>query len=74
MMGVSDINGDQRPLLPPANQNIPFANSSFGGPHPGVTVFVLVDGSVRTIRTSTNVQTLTALVTRRGGEVTANDY
>ena len=74
MMGVSSVNGDVRPLLPPNNQNLPFANSSFGGPHPGVTNFVLVDGSVRTLRLTTNVNILTALVTRAGGEVSSGDY
>jgi prepilin-type N-terminal cleavage/methylation domain-containing protein/prepilin-type processing-associated H-X9-DG protein len=69
MMGISNVNGDIRPLLPPDNQNLPFANSSFGGPHPGVTNFVFVDGSVRSLRISTNVSVLTALVTRAGGEV-----
>ena len=74
MMGVSNVNGDVRPLLPPDNQKLPFANSSFGGPHPGVTNFVLVDGSVRTLRLTTNVNILTALVTRAGGEVSSGDY
>ncbi|MDY3554697.1 DUF1559 domain-containing protein [Gemmata sp. JC717] len=74
MVGTSNVNGDVRPLLPPDNQNLPFANSSFGGPHPGVTSFVLVDGSVRSLRISTPVNVLTALVTRAGGEVVSNDY
>jgi len=74
MMGVSNVNGDVRPLLPPNNQNLPFANSSFGGPHPGVTNFAFVDGSVRTLRISTPVNVLTALVTRSGGEVVSNDF
>jgi prepilin-type N-terminal cleavage/methylation domain-containing protein/prepilin-type processing-associated H-X9-DG protein len=74
MMGVSDVNGDVRPLLPPNNETLPFANSSFGGPHPGVTNFVFVDGSVRTLRLSASVQTLTALVTRAGGEIAGNDF
>jgi prepilin-type N-terminal cleavage/methylation domain-containing protein/prepilin-type processing-associated H-X9-DG protein len=69
MMGISDVNGDVRPLLPPNNQNLPFANSSFGGPHPGVTNFAFVDGSIRALRISTNVNILTALVTRSKGEV-----
>jgi prepilin-type N-terminal cleavage/methylation domain-containing protein/prepilin-type processing-associated H-X9-DG protein len=73
MMGTAP-NGDQRPLLPPDNQNIPFANSSFGGPHTGVTNFVFVDGSVRSVRNTANVRTLTALVTRHGGEVAQDDY
>ena len=74
MMGVSSVNGDVRPLLPPDNQTLPFANSSFGGPHTGVTNFVFVDGSVKSIRTSTDVSVLTALVTRAGGEVVNGDY
>lgn len=74
MMGVSNVNGDVRPLLPPNNQNLPFANSSFGGPHPGVTNFAFVDGSVRSLRISTDVNILTALVTRSGGEVFSGNY
>jgi prepilin-type processing-associated H-X9-DG protein len=70
MMGISDVNSDQqRPLLPPNNQTIPFANSSFGGPHPGVTNFVFVDGSVRAIANTASLQTLTAIATRAGGEI-----
>lgn len=69
MLGISNVNGDQRPLLPPNNQNIPLSYSSFGGPHPGVTNFVFVDGSVRSIRNSASLLTLTALVTRAGGEI-----
>ena len=74
MMGVSDVNGDVRPLLPADNQNLPLANSSFGGPHTGVTNFVFVDGSVRAVRNTASVQTLTALVTRSGGEVVGDDF
>jgi prepilin-type processing-associated H-X9-DG protein len=74
MMGVSDVNGDVRPLLPPDNQNLPFANSSFGGPHPGGCNFVFADGSVHSLRISTPVNVLTALVTRAGGEVVFNDF
>lgn len=68
MMGISFQNGDVRPLLPPNNQNIPFANSSFGGPHPGITNFVLVDGSVRGVSNSVDIHVLTAFATRAGGE------
>lgn len=73
MMGVSDVTGDRRPLLPPQVQTDPLANSSFGGPHPGVTNFAFADGAVRTLRTSTDINTLTALVTRSKGEV-VGDY
>lgn len=72
MMGISNVNGDARPLLPPNNQTLPFANSSFGGPHTGVTNFVFVDGSVRSLRTSTDINVLTAIVTRAGGELNNN--
>jgi prepilin-type processing-associated H-X9-DG protein len=74
MMRISNVNGDVRPLLPPDNQNLPLANSSFGGPHPGVTNFVFVDGSVRAIHITADVHVLTALVTRAGGEVVSSDY
>ena len=75
MMGRSDINGVERPLLPPNNQNIANANNSFGGPHDGVTNFVFADGSVKSVRNSASIDTLTALVTRSGGEIAnANDY
>ena len=73
MMGLSP-NGTQRPLLPPDNQNIPNANNSFGGPHPGVTNFVLGDGSVRGVSNSATIAYLTALATRNGGEVNTGDY
>jgi hypothetical protein len=34
-----------------------------------VTNFVFVDGSVRAIKNTANLETLTALVTRAGGEI-----
>ena len=68
MMGVAP-NGDQRPLLPPQNQTLPFANSSFGGPHTDVTNFVFADGSVRSLRNSVDVQTLSYLAARNDGQV-----
>ncbi len=69
MMGISFRNGDVRPLLPTNNQTIPFANSSFGGPHAGLTQFVFADGSVRGVSTTTDILVLTALATRAGREV-----
>lgn len=68
MLGIHS-NGDQRPLLPPNNQSIPFANSSFGSEHPGICQFVFVDGSVRSLPTTTDLSALTAFVTRAGREV-----
>ncbi|MEW4453004.1 DUF1559 domain-containing protein [Bremerella sp. JC817] len=68
MLGLHS-NGDRRPLLPTNNQSVPLANSSFGGPHPGVTLFVFVDGSVQSLPLTTDIETLTAFATRAGGEV-----
>ena len=41
---------------------------NFGGPHPGVTQFVFVDGHVQPISVSAAIEVLTALSTRAGGE------
>jgi prepilin-type N-terminal cleavage/methylation domain-containing protein/prepilin-type processing-associated H-X9-DG protein len=67
-------NGDQRPLMPADAQTTPFANSSFGGPHTGVCQFVFVDGSVKPVKTSVGLETLTRLVNRADGLVINGDY
>jgi prepilin-type N-terminal cleavage/methylation domain-containing protein/prepilin-type processing-associated H-X9-DG protein len=74
MMGVSNVNGDQRSLMPPEAQSTALANSSFGGPHTGVTNFVFVDGSVKPIRLTADLDTLTRLVTRNDGLVITGNY
>src|SRR5215475_6052372 len=73
MAGIA-ANGDQRPLRLPQDQNGALANTSFGGPHSGVCQFVFCDGSVKSIRTSTDLQTLTYLITRNDGQVIAANY
>ncbi|MFM9066141.1 MAG: DUF1559 domain-containing protein [Planctomycetota bacterium] len=73
MMGISP-NGNLRPLLTPQIQSLPLANSSFGGPHPGVTMFVLCDGSVRPIKVTADLQTLTYLVGRADGQAITGEY
>ena len=73
MMGIAP-NGDQRPLMPADAQTTPFANSSFGGPHTGVCQFVFVDGSVKPVKTSVSVETLSLLVNRADGQVINGDY
>jgi prepilin-type N-terminal cleavage/methylation domain-containing protein/prepilin-type processing-associated H-X9-DG protein len=73
MMGIAP-NGDQRPLMPADAQTTPFANSSFGGPHTGVCQFVFVDGSVKPVKTSVGLETLTRLVNRADGLVINGDY
>ena len=73
MMGISFRNSDRRPLLPPNNQSVPFANNSFGGPHPGITNFVFVDGSVHGVSNTTDILVLTAIATRAGNEIVQLD-
>ncbi|ADB15006.1 protein of unknown function DUF1559 [Pirellula staleyi DSM 6068] len=73
MCGIA-ANGDQRPLLPPQVQAAALANSSFGGPHPGVCQFVFADGSTKPVRITASLDTLTRLVRRNDGEVIAGDY
>ncbi len=69
MMGYSPTAGNDRKLLPPKEQKLAVANSSFGGPHKGVCQFVLVDGSVRPLNIGTDLQTLTYLAGRADGQV-----
>jgi prepilin-type N-terminal cleavage/methylation domain-containing protein len=71
MAGIAP-NGDVRPLSPANNQTGALANTTFGGPHSTVCEFVFCDGSVRGLNLSTDLNTLTALVTRAGGEVAPN--
>jgi prepilin-type N-terminal cleavage/methylation domain-containing protein/prepilin-type processing-associated H-X9-DG protein len=46
------------------------SNGKFGGPHPGVVMFAYLDGHVAPILDSIEVETLKALSTIAGGEVT----
>jgi len=73
MAGLA-ANGDLRPLRRPDDQSGALANTSFGGPHPGVCQFVLVDGSVRGVPLTISNPTLTALVGRADGLVIGNDF
>jgi prepilin-type N-terminal cleavage/methylation domain-containing protein/prepilin-type processing-associated H-X9-DG protein len=73
MAGVGPT-GNVRPLRPPQDQNGAQANESFGGPHTGVCQFVFADGSVKAVKTTTGVQTLTLLAGRSDGQVIAGDY
>jgi prepilin-type N-terminal cleavage/methylation domain-containing protein len=68
MMGTDPSSGNQRPLSPPDNQSGALANTTFGGPHPGICQFVFCDGSIRSLALDTSLEVLTGLVTRSGGE------
>src|SRR5262245_38865415 len=61
-----------RPLSPAKNENGTNANQTFGGPHPGVCMFVFTDGSVKRVSLNIDINTLTALATRAGGELANN--
>ena len=74
MMGSSDVNTDQRPLMPPEAQTPALANSSFGGPHSGVCMFVFGDGSVKSVKNTASINTLTNLATRNDGKTITEDY
>ena len=73
MAGVAP-NGDVRPLRPAQDQNGAKANESFGGPHAGVCQFAFGDGSVKGVRTSVDLTTLSRLANRQDGEVITGDY
>jgi prepilin-type N-terminal cleavage/methylation domain-containing protein len=67
------VSASETPLV--SNPNDSFnASVRFGGPHPGVCQFVMVDGSVRAIRVSASLDTLHRLANRADGEVIAEDY
>ena len=74
MMGSSDVNTDQRPLMPPEAQTPALANSPFGGPHSGVCMFVFGDGSVKSVKNTASINTLTNLATRNDGKTITEDY
>jgi hypothetical protein len=61
-------------VLQPPKGDSAVANRCFGGPHPGVCVFVMGDGSVRKLNLNIDINTLTALATRMRGETIAGDY
>jgi prepilin-type N-terminal cleavage/methylation domain-containing protein/prepilin-type processing-associated H-X9-DG protein len=70
LLGVNPDNGDTRPLVDRVNALLPdwpLCNSSFGGPHTGVCMFLFGDGSVKGLRTSTSIDTLTRLAQRSDG-------
>jgi prepilin-type N-terminal cleavage/methylation domain-containing protein len=74
-LGVHPTNGNVWSLVADVGATLtthPLCNASFGGPHTGMCQFVLGDGSVRGIRTSTDVINLTRLGDRRDGQVITN--
>jgi len=66
----------QRPLMVPGNvpasEIAGISNQAFGGPHSGLCLFAMGDGSVRGIALSVDINTLTFLADRQDGKVTGN--
>jgi prepilin-type N-terminal cleavage/methylation domain-containing protein/prepilin-type processing-associated H-X9-DG protein len=68
-------NGNLRPLVQdPLDQLGPLVNSRFGSNHPGVVQFVFCDGSVKAVKKTTDLTTLTRLAVRNDGQVIAGDF
>ena len=55
-------------VLQPPKGDGTLANRCFGGPHPGVCLFVMGDGSIRKLSLTIDIKTLTGLATRMNGE------
>jgi prepilin-type processing-associated H-X9-DG protein len=72
--GTDPNGGAVRLLSPPQNQTGANAQQTFGGPHPGVCMFVFCDGSVKAVRQSIDAPTLTYLATRNDGQVISGNY
>jgi prepilin-type N-terminal cleavage/methylation domain-containing protein len=73
MMGIAP-DGTVRPLLPPQAQTQAAANSSFGSHHPQVCQFAFCDGSVKPLKLTADLETLSYLVTRDDGQTINGDY
>ena len=50
------------------------SNTTFGGPHPGICMFVFCDGSVKGVKTAVDLVTLTRLAVRNDGQPITEDY
>jgi prepilin-type N-terminal cleavage/methylation domain-containing protein/prepilin-type processing-associated H-X9-DG protein len=50
------------------------SKTTFGGPHPGVCMFVFCDGSVKGVKTLVDLTTLTRLAVRNDGLPITGDY
>src|SRR5262249_57790382 len=50
------------------------SNYCFGGPHPGICMFVFCDGSVKGVKLTVDLQTLTQLAVRNDGQPITGDY
>jgi prepilin-type N-terminal cleavage/methylation domain-containing protein len=74
MAGLDSDGTTVRLLMPPEAQSTANANSSFGGPHTAVVVFVFVDGSVKGVNRTADVDTLTRLISRADGLPPPTNY
>ena len=70
---AGEASGNFKPWAHPVNWRDPSVGlgvspDGFGGSHPSVTVFLMVDGGVRAIRNDIDPKVLHALSTPAGGE------
>jgi prepilin-type N-terminal cleavage/methylation domain-containing protein len=61
------VAGPRYPLARDTNDTTSLYSDRFGGPHPGLVLFALCDGSVRPLRTSIDTVTLQRLAIRNDG-------
>ena len=82
--GVQQVDGvTEYPLVTSENDETEATNNppgpydsktAFGGPHPGICMFVFCDGSVKGVRTTVDLATLTLLAVRNDGQPITGDY
>ena len=63
------MNTEGGATVTPAN-----ANGCFGGPHPGVCMFVFCDGSVRPVTLTVDLYVLSYLAARQDGQPISGNY
>jgi hypothetical protein len=82
--GVTQVDGVTQYPLSPEERDATMATSTppglydsntiFGGPHPGICMFVFCDGSVKSVRNTVDLVTLTRLAVRNDGQPITEDY
>jgi prepilin-type N-terminal cleavage/methylation domain-containing protein len=68
------VAGPAFPLVSDPNEAFPRYDHRFGGPHPGLCVFVFVDGSVHSVPTRIDPAVLGRLANRADGQVVSFDF
>jgi prepilin-type N-terminal cleavage/methylation domain-containing protein/prepilin-type processing-associated H-X9-DG protein len=74
LAGLDPDGTTQYTLDPNELDATPTSNTGFGGPHTGVCMFVFCDGSVKAVKTTVDITTLTRLACRADGFPITGDY